>query len=63
MKQNETMPDNKGKIQDLKRLRESAYKEVKIVSNGITVIAEDEQESTKTYALNHLSISVNKTED
>ena len=63
MKQNETLIDNKAKIQDLKRLRESTYKMAGIAFNGITVIAEDAQNSVETFALNRLSLSVNKTED
>lgn len=57
--------NTKAKIQDLKSLRESAYKRARetILPEGIVVVSDDGEESTNTYAINRLIISVNKTDE
>jgi len=60
MKQKESKQDNKANILNLKKLRSLAYQQSDKASipGGITVVAEDDEQSTSVFALNRLSISV-----
>lgn len=60
MKQKESKQDNKANILNLKKLRSLNYQQYDKASipGGITVVAEDDEQSTSVFALNHLSIFI-----